>query len=149
MVNYYPATLDATFSALADPTRRAILAKLAQGESSVSTLAEPFDVSLPAISKHLRVLESAGLVARKKDGRVHRCRLIAEPMKEAAAWIEHYRCFWEAQLDALSQYLERSKEGEKKQWQRHKRVPKQGSKSGGRSRRRVKESSARGRNARP
>jgi DNA-binding transcriptional ArsR family regulator len=149
MVNYYPAALDATFSALADPTRRAILARLAQGESSVSTLAEPFAVSLPAISKHLRVLESAGLVVRKKDGRVHRCRLIAEPMREAAAWIEHYRCFWETQLNALENYLERSQEREKKQWRQHKRVPKQGSKSGGRSRRRAKESSARGRNEKP
>ena len=107
MVNYQPA-LDATFAALSDATRRGILARLATGEASVTELAQPYDMSLPAVSKHLRVLESAGLVARSKDGRVHRCRLEAAPMKSAAAWIEHYRQFWETQLDSLQRFLENS-----------------------------------------
>jgi DNA-binding transcriptional ArsR family regulator len=110
MVNYYRGTgaelLDATFGALADPTRRAILARLTLGEATVNELAAPFDVSLPAVSKHLRVLESAGLLQREIDGRIHRCRLAAQPMKDAAAWIETYRAFWEAQLDALANYLD-------------------------------------------
>jgi DNA-binding transcriptional ArsR family regulator len=97
--------LDATFGALSDATRRGILARLALGESSVSELAAPYEMSLPAVSKHLRVLEGAGLVVRHKDGRVHRCRLIAEPMKSAAEWIERYRMFWEEQFDALERYL--------------------------------------------
>ncbi|MGB9436138.1 MAG: metalloregulator ArsR/SmtB family transcription factor [Candidatus Acidiferrum sp.] len=105
MVNYSPH-LDSTFSALSDPTRRALLARLALGEATVSELAEPFDVSLPAISKHLRVLESAGLLRRNVEGRVHRCTLASEPMKEAAGWIEHYRVFWDSQLDALGKFLE-------------------------------------------
>jgi DNA-binding transcriptional ArsR family regulator len=106
MVNYSGAPLDSTFAALSDATRRGILARLArQGEVSVSELAAPYKMSLPAVSKHLRVLEHAGLVARQKDGRVHRCRLQAEPMKEAGAWIEHYRHFWGAQLDSLARYL--------------------------------------------
>jgi DNA-binding transcriptional ArsR family regulator len=109
MVNCSDATLDSTFAALSDATRRGILARLArQGEISVSDLAAPYKMSLPAVSKHLRVLEHAGLVARQKDGRVHRCRLRAEPMKDAAAWIEHYRQFWKAQLDSLARYLEDS-----------------------------------------
>jgi DNA-binding transcriptional ArsR family regulator len=109
MVNYSGAALDSTFAALSDPTRRGILARLArQGETSVSDLAAPYKMSLPAVSKHLRVLEHAGLVARQKDGRVHRCRLRAEPMKDAAAWIEHYRQFWQMQLDSLARYLEDS-----------------------------------------
>jgi DNA-binding transcriptional ArsR family regulator len=92
MVNYLGATLDSTFAALSDATRRGILARLAQrGETSVSDLAAPYRMSLPAVSKHLRVLQDAGLLSRQKDGRVHRCRLRAEPMKDAAAWIEHYR----------------------------------------------------------
>src|SRR5215813_10302306 len=109
MVNYSPAAatpLDATFGALSDPTRRAILARLAQGEATVSELAAPFDVSLPAVSKHLRVLESAGLLHREIDGRIHRCRLEPKPMKDAARWIEHYRVFWENQFDALAIFLE-------------------------------------------
>jgi DNA-binding transcriptional ArsR family regulator len=109
MVNYSGAILDSTFAALSDATRRGILARLArEGETSVSDLAAPYKMSLPAVSKHLRVLEHAGLVARQKDGRVHRCRLRAEPMKDAAAWIEHYRRFWETQLDSLARYLEDS-----------------------------------------
>ncbi len=104
MVNY-PSRLDATFSALADPTRRAILAHLARGESTVTKLAEPFDISLPAVTKHLTVLENAGLILREKDGRVRRCRLVAEPLRQASQWIDYYRSFWEGQLDALSTYL--------------------------------------------
>ena len=109
MVNYSGALLDSTFAALSDATRRGILARLARrGETSVSELAAPYKMSLPAVSKHLRVLEHAGLVSRQKDGRVHRCRLRVEPMKDAAAWIEHYRQFWEAQLDSLARSLEDS-----------------------------------------
>lgn len=113
MVNY-SAPLDSTFSALADPTRRAILARLALGESSVQELASPFKVSLPAISKHLRVLERAGLLARTKHGRVHRCRLVARPFRDAADWIERYRQFWEQQFDALAQYLKETKTKQRK-----------------------------------
>lgn len=105
MVNYHAGELDSTFSALADPTRRAILARLAQGETSVSELAVPHRMSLPAVSKHLRVLERAGLLTRTKSGRVHRCQIAAVPMRNAAAWIEHYRRFWEAQLDSLQKFL--------------------------------------------
>jgi DNA-binding transcriptional ArsR family regulator len=109
MVNYSGALLDSTFAALSDATRRGILVRLArQGETSVSELAAPYQMSLPAVSKHLRVLERAGLVSRQKDGRVHRCRLRAEPMKDATAWLEHYRQFWQAQLDSLARYLEDS-----------------------------------------
>ncbi len=106
MVNYTVPRLDATFGALADPTRRAILERLSIGESTVTSLAEPFNVSLPAISKQLRVLERAGLLTQEKDGRVRRCRLEAGPMKEAAEWIARYRRFWEAQLDSLASYLD-------------------------------------------
>lgn len=119
MVNYQPALLDATFAALSDATRRGILARLAAGEASVTELAKPYDMSLPAVSKHLRVLESAGLVARSKDGRVHRCRLEAAPLKSAADWIEHYRRFWEAQLDSLQRFLETSTEREHQPWSKH------------------------------
>ena len=98
-------SLDTTFSALSDPTRRAILNRLAQGEASVTELAEPFNISLPAVSKHLQVLERAGLLTREKSGRVHRCRLTAEPLKDAAEWIGRYQQFWEQQFDALARYL--------------------------------------------
>jgi DNA-binding transcriptional ArsR family regulator len=119
MVNYQPALLDATFAALSDATRRGILARLATGEASVTELAKPYDMSLPAVSTDLRVLESAGLVARSKDGRVHRCRLEAAPLKSAADWIEHYRRFWEAQLDSLQRFLETSTEREHQPWSKH------------------------------
>ncbi len=105
----YTANLDATFSALGDPIRRAIVARLSRGECSVTNLAQPFDVSLPAISKHLRVLEKAGLLARRREGRVHRCRLVTRPLKDAEEWIVRYRQFWEQRLDALSEYLEESR----------------------------------------
>ncbi len=107
--------LSATFAALADPTRRAILARLASGESSVTRLAEPFDMSLPAISKHLKVLERAGLIARGREAQWRPCRLEAGPLKDASKWIEHYRRFWEQSLDRLEVYLrEVQKEPEKK-----------------------------------
>lgn len=99
--------LDAVFSALSDPTRRAILQRLSQGEASVTQLADPFDISLPAISKHLHVLESAGLLTREKEGRIHRLRLDPKALISTAEWIDHYRPLWETQLDALSSYLER------------------------------------------
>ncbi len=108
MVKYQIDPLSATFSALADPTRRAILARLALGEASVGELAAPFEMSLPAVSKHLKVLEGAGLLARARDGRVHRCALDAGPMKEAVDWITDYRRFWEAQFDSLARYLEQA-----------------------------------------
>ena len=112
-------SLDVTFAALSDPTRRAILGRLAQRESSVMKLAEPFRISLPAISKHIRILENAGLLVRRKEGRVRRCTLVAAPMKEASDWIEKYRVFWERQFDALAEYLHRSIQEEK--WKRKKR----------------------------
>ncbi|HWZ85236.1 MAG TPA: metalloregulator ArsR/SmtB family transcription factor [Thermoanaerobaculia bacterium] len=138
------AALDATFGALADPTRRAILATLALSpESSVGELARPFAISLPAISRHLRVLEEAGLVTRAKDGRVHRCRLVAEPMRDAGDWIEKYRDFWEVRLDALQRYLDGPVESEKeRRWKPKRRT---GSGSHGRSRPRGSGSSGRGR----
>ncbi len=94
-------------SALADPTRRSILANLAEGERCVTDLAKPHRMSLPAISKHLRVLEKAGLVRRKRDGRVHRLKLEAKPMQQAQQWIEEYRRFWEESLDRLDAYLKK------------------------------------------
>jgi DNA-binding transcriptional ArsR family regulator len=105
MVKYSLPSLDTTFAALADPTRRAILAQLGRGQATVTELAEPFDISLPAISKHLRVLEQAGLLVREKEGRIRRCRLVAEPLRNAAEWIAHYQQFWEGQFDALAEYL--------------------------------------------
>ena len=105
MVNYQSKPLDHVFSALADPTRRAILARLASGPSSVGELAAPFDISLPAISRHLRVLRNAGLITRHKDGRVRRCTLEATPLRAASDWIESYRQFWEDQFDSLAEYL--------------------------------------------
>ncbi|MCC6918333.1 MAG: helix-turn-helix transcriptional regulator [Alphaproteobacteria bacterium] len=97
--------LSATFSALADPTRRAILARLATGEVSVSELAEPFAMSLPAVSKHLKVLERAGLIERGRAAQWRPCKLKPEPLKQAAGWIEQYRAFWEARFDRLEAYL--------------------------------------------
>jgi len=144
MVNYLSAVLDATFAALSDPTRRGILARLAKGEMSVCELAAPYEMSLPAVSKHLRVLESAGLIARQKDGRVHHCRFVADPMKDAAEWIERYRRFWEQQLDALALYLEESSRKENPKWQLPAPIPEQRFKSGASSRRRGKKSSWRG-----
>jgi len=100
-----PDRISKTFSALADPTRRAILARLASGEASVTELAEPFAMSMPAISKHLKVLERAGLVARGREAQWRPCRLEAGPLKDAAAWLDEYRRFWEGSLDRLEGYL--------------------------------------------
>jgi DNA-binding transcriptional ArsR family regulator len=100
-----PDRLSMTFAALADPTRRAILARLALGETSVTELAEPFDISLPAVSKHLKVLERAGLIARGREAQWRPRRLEAAPLREVADWVEHYRRFWEASLDRLDAYL--------------------------------------------
>ena len=97
--------LSTTFQALADPTRRAILARLAQSEASVSDLAEPFEISLPAISRHLKVLEQAGLVSRTREAQWRPCQLKAGPLKEAAGWIDHYRRFWDASFERLDDYL--------------------------------------------
>src|SRR5439155_27035686 len=106
MVKYAPSTLDRTFAALADPTRRSILAHLARGGRCVSPLGKPHDMSLPAVSKHLRVLEKAGLLRRRRYGRVHEMQLEARPLKQAAQWVEEYRKFWEGSLNRLAAYLE-------------------------------------------
>ncbi len=106
--------LSNTFAALADPTRRAILARLASGEASVSELAEPFEMSMPAISKHLKVLERAGLIARGREAQWRPCRLEAAPLKEAANWLEEYRRFWEESFDRLDEYLREIKKNNKK-----------------------------------
>src|SRR5882672_1986894 len=104
MVKYRP-TLDATFAALSDPTRRAMLTRLSRGDALVSELAAPFRMSLPAVSKHLTVLEHAGLVRRERLGRVRRCHLLASPMKDADRWIARYRRYWDQQLNQLARYL--------------------------------------------
>jgi DNA-binding transcriptional ArsR family regulator len=106
--------LSTTFAALADPTRRAILARLVAGEASVTELAEPFEMSLPAISKHLKVLERAGLIARGREAQWRPCRLEAGPLKDAAEWLEHYRRFWEESLDRLERYLRKLQAKERK-----------------------------------
>jgi DNA-binding transcriptional ArsR family regulator len=100
-----PERLNRTFAALADPTRRAMLDRLSRGEMSVTELAEPFDMSLPAISKHLKVLERSGLIARGREAQIRPCRLNAAPLKEVAEWIEHYRHFFEESFDRLDAYL--------------------------------------------
>ncbi len=106
--------LSTTFAALADPTRRAILARLAAGEASVTELAAPFEMSLPAISKHLKVLERARLIARGREAQWRPCRLEAGPLKDAADWLEHYRRFWEQSFDRLDDYLRKLQRKEKK-----------------------------------
>lgn len=108
MVKYNNDTLDATFGALSDPTRRAILARLSKGEAQVTELAEPFGMSLPAVSKHLRVLEKAKLITRNVDGRVHRLSINPKPLKSAQSWIEHYEKFWKEQLSSLETYLNKT-----------------------------------------
>lgn len=106
--------LSNTFAALADPTRRAILARLASGEASVTELAKPFEMSMPAVSKHLKVLEGAGLIVRGREAQWRPCRLEAGPLKEVADWVQHYRRFWEQSLDRLDLYLRKLKNKEKK-----------------------------------
>jgi len=108
MVKYSSPTLNRTFAALADPTRRRILAHLAHGNRCVTDLARPYAMSLPAVSKHLRVLEKAGLIRRRRYGRIHQLNLEAVPMKQAVRWIEEYRKFWEGSLDRLAEYLEKT-----------------------------------------
>lgn len=105
--------LSATFAALADPTRRAILARLVTGECSVTELAEPFDMSMPAVSKHLRVLERAGLIARGREAQWRPCRIEAGPLKDVADWAEQYRQIWEQRLDRLDHYLQELQQKEK------------------------------------
>jgi DNA-binding transcriptional ArsR family regulator len=100
-----PDHLSRTFSALADPTRRAILARLVSGEASVTELAEPFEMSLPAISKHLKVLEQAGLIVRSREAQWRPCRLAPEPLKDATDWLEEFRRFWDDSLDRLAEHL--------------------------------------------
>jgi DNA-binding transcriptional ArsR family regulator len=115
MAKYMPADrLSETFAALADPTRRAILAQLALGETSVTDLAEPFDISLPAVSKHLKVLERAGLIVRGREAQWRPCRLEPAPLKEVDDWVEHYRKFWEQSFDRLDEYLRVLQAKEKK-----------------------------------
>jgi DNA-binding transcriptional ArsR family regulator len=114
MVEYYSIVLDRTFGALADPTRRRILAQLAKGEECVTKLARPHAMSLAAVSKHLIVLEKAGLVKRRRDGRVHSLALEAKPMQEAREWLDGYRKFWEANLEQFEKYLDRLQEKESK-----------------------------------
>lgn len=105
--------LSATFAALADPTRRAILARLASGECAVTELAEPFDMSLPAVSRHLRVLEQAGLITRGRDAQRRPCRIDAAPLKDVSEWAERYRAIWEGRLDRLDTYLQQLTSKEK------------------------------------
>jgi DNA-binding transcriptional ArsR family regulator len=104
--------LSETFGALADPTRRAILARLASGEASVTELSEPFAMSMPAVSKHLKVLERAGLIARGREAQWRPCRLQAAPLEDVAGWVEHYRRFWEQSLERLDDYLRELKKRE-------------------------------------
>ncbi len=105
--------LSVTFAALADPTRRAILARLAKGEATVTELAEPFDMSLPGISKHLKVLEKAGLIERGREAQWRPCRLQAEPLRQVESWVEQYRAHWEARFDRLDAYLRELQHREK------------------------------------
>lgn len=125
MVENAPADhLSLTFAALADPTRRAILARLTEGQCSVTELAEPFDMSMPAISKHLKVLERAGLIARGRSAQWRPCRLDAGPLKEVADWVAHYRRHWEQSFDRLDEYLRDLQSKEKKNDIPHQRARK-------------------------
>ena len=111
MVKYDETALNRTFSALADPTRRAILARLASGGITVTELAQPFDMSLPAVSKHLKVLERAGLIARSRSAQTRPCRFQGEPLREIAVWLHHYRRFWNERFDRLDDVLKTVKKG--------------------------------------
>jgi DNA-binding transcriptional ArsR family regulator len=110
----YSADLDSTFGALADPTRRAILATLMLGQASITELAKPHRMSLPAVMKHLRVLEEAGLVSQQKIGRTRRCQLAAQPLQEAAKWLSQYQAFWKGTFDSLERYLSQEENKEDK-----------------------------------
>jgi DNA-binding transcriptional ArsR family regulator len=107
-------SLSLTFSALADPTRRAILSRLSKGETSVTELAEPFDMTMPGISKHLKVLERAGLIARGREAQWRPCRLAATPLRDVSNWVEHYRRFWEQSFDRLDEYLKELQKKERR-----------------------------------
>lgn len=124
----YSEQLDSTFGALADPTRRAILATLMLGQASVTELAKPHSMSLPAVMKHIRVLEEAGLISQEKTGRTRHCRLAAQPLKEAEQWISQYRQFWEGAFDSLARFLsqpeDQSDSKEDQQWQHRNRSQK-------------------------
>ncbi len=120
MVKYH-RRLDATFHALADPTRRAILAALRRGERPVSVLAAPHKMSLPAVMKHLQVLEQAGLLRQKKKGRVRECHLSAKPLRQAEAWLSRYRIFWGQQLDSLERYLAKQRSAGTGAWTKRNR----------------------------
>jgi DNA-binding transcriptional ArsR family regulator len=113
--------LSSTFAALADPTRRAILARLISGEASVTELSRPFEMSMPAVSKHLKVLEHAGLIARGREAQWRPCRLEAGPLKDVSDWVEHYRVIWEQRLDRLDNYLRELKKKEKRHGRNKKR----------------------------
>lgn len=117
----YQRSLDATFRALADPTRRAILAALRRGHRPVSVLAAPHRMSLPAVMKHLQVLREAGLVTQEKKGRVRQCRLSAKPLKQAEEWLSKYQIFWGQQLDSLDRYLQRPHSTEGRKWTKRNR----------------------------
>ena len=117
----YSGSLDTTFGALADPTRRAILSTLMLGHASISELAKPHRMSLPAVLKHVRVLERAGLVSQSKNGRTRFCQLAAEPLEQAENWISQYRAFWEGTFDSLERYLAEPKAKEDQKWQRRNR----------------------------
>jgi len=146
MVKHSP-DLDRTFAALADPTRRAILARLASGDAAVMELAGPHRMSVPAVVKHLSVLGEAGLIRTEKTGRVRRCALSAEPLRDAAQWIEFYRQFWDRQLDHLEQYLTGIVDKELS-WQSNQKPQPPSSGSAARSARRRRSSSRRGRTRR-
>jgi DNA-binding transcriptional ArsR family regulator len=112
MVNYSDEELDPVFAALADPTRRAILARLSHGEATVTQVAEPFETSLPAISRHVKVLEQAGLISRRKEGRIHHLRLVGSSLKEAVEWLDQVHWFWETQFEALETLLKEDGDGQ-------------------------------------
>ncbi len=118
--------LSSTFAAIADPTRRAILSRLALGKTTVTELARPFEMTMPAVSKHLKVLERAGLISRGREAQWRPCRLHASPLKDAAAWIEQYRRFWSPYLDALERHLDRMDPVAKKKTIRKRRGPNRG-----------------------
>jgi DNA-binding transcriptional ArsR family regulator len=118
--------ISSTFSALADPTRRAILARLALGETSVTDLASPFEMSMPAISRHLKVLERAGLIARGREAQWRPCKLKAEPLKQAADWLDEYRRFWDESFDRLGEYLQELQAKEKKRGRKEELKPTSG-----------------------
>ena len=113
MVNYQHSALDRTFAALGDPTRRAMIARLSRGSATVGELAQPFAMSLPAVSKHLKVLEGAGLVARRRDGRVHHLTVRPRPIRDAERWLEDHRRFWERSLERLAGHLEDNRKEER------------------------------------